>query len=60
VFADRYNLIQILHNPLNKVRGVTELFESCQTTACSRAADRKHSDVRTEGDGGCWYSNKIN
>jgi hypothetical protein len=60
VFANKYDLTQKLHSPLKKVSGVTVLFESCQRTACSYAADHKHGDVRTDGDGSCWYSNKIN
>jgi hypothetical protein len=60
VFAKKYDLTHKLHSPWNKVNGVTELFESCQRTACSYVADLKHGDVRTEGDGRCWYSNKIN
>lgn len=60
VFANKYDLTQKLHSPLNKVSSVTELFEICQRTACSYGADHKHGDVRIEGDGACWYSNKIN
>ena len=53
VFANKYDLTQKLNTPLNKVSGVTELFESCQRTACSYVADLRHGDVRTEGDGAC-------
>lgn len=60
VFVNKYDLTQKLHGPLNKVSDVTELFERCQRTACSYAADHKLGDARTEGDGACWYSNKIN
>jgi hypothetical protein len=60
VFTNKDDLTQKLCSPLNKVSGVIELFESCQRTACSYAAARKHGEVRSEGDGACWYSNKIN
>jgi len=60
VFADKDDLTQKLCTPLNKVSGVIEQFESCQRTACSYAADCKHGDVRSEGDGAYWYSNKMN
>jgi len=60
IFANKYDLTQKLRSPLNKLRGVTELFEICQRTACSYVADLKHGDVRTEGDGACRYSSKIN
>jgi len=39
VFANKYDLTQKLRSPLNEVSGVTELFESCQRTACSYVAD---------------------
>jgi hypothetical protein len=60
VFANKDDLTQKLRSPLNKVSGAIEQFESCRRTACSYAADRKHGDVRSEGDGACWYSNKRN
>jgi len=35
VFANKYDLTQKLRSPLDKVSGVTELFESRQRTASS-------------------------